>query len=94
MFYSGTEFPTEYRGDLFIAFHGSWNRSKKTGYKIVRVLIEDGFPVGIEDFVSGWLTPFRTVWGRPVDIAFSSDGAMFISDDQGGNIYRVVYGSD
>ena len=93
-FYSGTEFPTKYRGDLFIAFHGSWNRSKKTGYKIVRVLIEDRSPVGIEDFVSGWLTPFRTVWGRPVDIEFSADGAMFISDDQGGNIYRVIYGSE
>ena len=93
-FYSGTEFPTEYRGDLFIAFHGSWNRSKKTGYKIVRVLIEDGSPVGIEDFVSGWLTPYGSVWGRPVDIDFSVGGAMFISDDQGGNIYRVVYGSD
>ena len=93
-FYGGTEFPTKYRSDLFIAFHGSWNRSKKTGYKIVRVLIEDGFPVGIEDFVSGWLTPFRTVWGRPVDIEFSVEGAMFISDDLGGNIYRVSYGSD
>ncbi len=93
-FYNGTEFPTEYRGDLFIAFHGSWNRSKKTGYKIVRVLIEDGFPIGIEDFVSGWLTPYGSVWGRPVDIEFSINGAMFISDDRDGNIYRVVYGSE
>ena len=93
-FYSGAEFPTEYRGDLFIAFHGSWNRSKKTGYKIVRVLIENGFPVGIEDFVSGWLTPYGSVFGRPVDIEFSVDGAMFISDDQEGFIYRVAYESD
>ncbi len=93
-FYTGAEFPAEYRGDLYIAFHGSWNRSKKTGYKIVRVLIENGLPVGIEDFVSGWLTPYGSVWGRPVDIEFSGDGVMFISDDLGGNIYRVVYGSD
>ena len=93
-FYTGAEFPVKYRGDLFIAFHGSWNRSKKTGYKIVRVLIENGFPVGIEDFVSGWLTPYGSVLGRPVDIEFSVDGAMFISDDQEGFIYRVAYESD
>ena len=93
-FYTGTAFPAEYRGDLYIGFHGSWNRSKKTGYKIVRVLIENGLPVGIEDFVSGWLTPFGSVWGRPVDVEFSIGGAMFISDDQEGFIYRVVYESD
>ena len=90
-FYNGGQFPAEYRGDLFIAFHGSWNRSKKTGYKVVRVRVEDGLPVSIEDFVSGWLMPDETRWGRPVDVEISPDGSMFVSDDYQGKVYKITY---
>ncbi len=89
-FYSGQLFPAEYRGDLFIAFHGSWNRSTKTGYKVVRVRMRDGRPTGIEDFAAGWLVGDR-VWGRPVDVSVGPDGALYVSDDAAGNIYRIAY---
>jgi len=90
-FYYGTQFPEEFRGDLYIAFHGSWNRTKRTGYKVVRVILEEGVPVRIEDFVSGWLHPTGSRWGRPVDVEIGSDGSMFISDDYKGAVYRVSY---
>jgi len=95
-FYSGNIFPTEYRGDLFVALHGSWNRSVPTGYKIIRVRMDEkGEPKGVEDFISGWLKPGETkkgvYSGRPVGIAFAADGSMYISDDSGGVIYRVVW---
>jgi glucose/arabinose dehydrogenase len=96
-FYGGTEFPVEYQNNIFVAFHGSWNRSVPTGYKVVRVkLDEKGQPVGgAEDFVTGWLAPGekqRGRWmGRPVGIVFGGDGAMYLSDDAGGVIYRITY---
>ena len=96
-FYEGSEFPREYRNNIFVAFHGSWNRSVPTGYKIVRVKLDDkGQPQGdAEDFITGWLAPGETKkgrWmGRPVGIVFGSDGAMYVSDDAGGVIYRVTY---
>jgi len=90
-FYNGGKFPPEFKGDLFIAFHGSWNRSEKTGYKVVRVQMEDGLPVSIEDFVSGWLMPDETRWGRPVDVEISPDGSMFVSDDFQGIVYKITY---
>ncbi len=95
-FYSGNMFPAEYRGDLFVALHGSWNRSVPTGYKIIRVRMDDkGEPRGVEDFISGWLKPGETKrgvqMGRPVGIAVGPDGAMYVSDDSGGVIYRVVW---
>ena len=96
-FYEGSEFPAEYRNNLFVAFHGSWNRSVPTGYKVVRVKLDDqGQPVGgAEDFITGWLAPGETKrgrWmGRPVGIVFGGDGAMYLSDDAGGVIYRVTY---
>jgi len=96
-FYEGSEFPPEYRNNIFVAFHGSWNRSVPTGYKIVRVKLDDkGQPQGgAEDFITGWLAPGETKkgrWmGRPVGIVFGSDGAMYVSDDAGGVIYRVTY---
>ncbi len=90
-FYYGTQFPEKYRGDLYIAFHGSWNRTKPTGYKIVRVILEGGLPVRIEDFISGWLLPTGKRWGRPVDVEISANGSMFISDDYKGIVYRVSY---
>jgi glucose/arabinose dehydrogenase len=96
-FYEGTQFPAEYRNNIFVAFHGSWNRSIPTGYKVVRVKLDDkGQPVGgAEDFITGWLAPGETKkgrWmGRPVGIAFGSDGSMYLSDDSGGVIYRITY---
>jgi len=99
-FYQGEMFPAEYRGDLFIALHGSWNRSVPIGYEVVRVDIENGRPVGEPlSFVSGWLEGRRgavnrvagTGWGRPVDVLGLPDGSLLISDDEGGRIYRVTY---
>src|SRR5450755_459986 len=96
-FYEGSNFPAEYRNSLFVAFHGSWNRSVPTGYKVVRVKLDDkGQPQGgAEDFITGWLAPDETKkgrWmGRPVGIAFDSDGTMYVSDDAGGVIYRITY---
>ena len=97
-FYEGSTFPLEYRNSIFVALHGSWNRSVPTGYKIVRVKLDDkGQPQGgAEDFITGWLAPGETKkgrWmGRPVGIVFGSDGSMYLSDDSGGVIYRVTYG--
>jgi glucose/arabinose dehydrogenase len=98
-FYEGSEFPAEYQNNIFVAFHGSWNRSIPTGYKIVRVKLDDrGQPVGsAQDFITGWLAPGETKkgrWmGRPVGVVFGGDGAMYLSDDAGGVIYRVTYGT-
>jgi glucose/arabinose dehydrogenase len=89
-FYHGQMFPPEYRGDLFIGFHGSWNRSTKTGYKVVRVRMRDGRPAAAEDFATGWLVGDR-VWGRPVDASVGPDGALYVSDDYAGLIYRITY---
>ena len=89
-FYTGSMFPAEYRGDLFIAFHGSWNRSVPTGYKVVRVRFKNGRPVGLENFVDVWYKRGR-VEHRPVDVAVGPDGALYISDDSGGTIFRVTY---
>ncbi len=89
-FYHGQMFPAEYRGDLFIGFHGSWNRSTKTGYKVVRVRMRDGRPAAIEDFAVGWLVGGR-VWGRPVDVSVGPDGALYVTDDRTGLIYRITY---
>ena len=90
-FYRGTQFPARYRGALFIAFHGSWNRSVKTGYKVVAVFFANGRPQRVEDFVTGWLEPGERVTGRPVGVAVAPDGSLYISDDQGGTIYKVTY---
>lgn len=88
-FYAGKLFPKEYWGDLFVAFHGSWNRSIPTGYKVVRIKIKHGKPEGIEDFATGWLKGQRA-WGRPVDVVVGPDGGLYISDDRGGFIYRIT----
>jgi len=96
-FYEGSEFPAEYRNNIFVAFHGSWNRSVPTGYKVVRVKLDDkGQPQGgTEDFITGWLAPGEKQkgrWmGRPVGIVFGGDGAMYLSDDAAGVIYRITY---
>ncbi|MGA2354099.1 MAG: PQQ-dependent sugar dehydrogenase [Terriglobales bacterium] len=96
-FYEGSQFPPEYQNNIFVAFHGSWNRSIPTGYKVVRIKLDDkGQPVGgAQDFITGWLAPGETKkgrWmGRPVGIAFSSDGTMYLSDDSSGVVYRITY---
>jgi glucose/arabinose dehydrogenase len=96
VFYTGKMFPAEYQGDLFVAFHGSWNRSVPTGYKVVRVKMDEhGEPTGVKDFITGWLPPGETrkgKWmGRPVGFAIAEDGSLYISDDGSGSIYRVTW---
>ena len=91
-FYTGKMFPDEYKGDIFIAEHGSWNRSKKIGYRISRVKIENNKSVVYETFIYGWLDDDeQEAWGRPVDILILDDGSMLISDDKANAIYRVTY---
>jgi len=89
-FYTGTQFPPEYRNNLFIAEHGSWNRSRKVGYRIVRVVIEGGRALKHEVFAEGWLQG-ESVWGRPVDLEVMPDGSLLVSDDHAGAIYRIAY---
>jgi len=90
-FYTGSAFPADYRGDAFVAFHGSWNRSVPTGDKVVRVQVQNGKPASIDDFVTGWQRPDGSRWGRPVSIVMTTDGALLVSDDMGGKIWRVAY---
>jgi glucose/arabinose dehydrogenase len=89
-FYTGSQFPEEYRNNIFIAEHGSWNRSKRIGYRVKRVVVEGGKAVKQEVFAEGWLENER-VWGRPVDIAMLPDGSLLVSDDHAGAIYRIEY---
>lgn len=89
-FYTGKQFPAEYRNDAFIAFHGSWNRFPPAGYRVVRVRFRNGQPVGYEDFVTGFQRGLKA-WGRPVDVLTAPDGALFVTDDAGGRIYRITY---
>ncbi len=88
-FYTGRQFPPEYQGSLFVALHGSWNRSTPTGYKVIRVRF-DGATPRAEDFATGWLSG-RRGWGRPVDLAVGRDGSLFLSDDSQGVVYRITY---
>jgi glucose/arabinose dehydrogenase len=90
-FYTGKMFPAEYQGDAFVALHGSWNRAEPTGYKILRVRMKDGKPVGgYDDFITGWFTDGK-VWGRPVGLLVAQDGSLLIVDDGGRRIWRVTY---
>jgi glucose/arabinose dehydrogenase len=92
-FYTGTQFPQRYRGNIFAAEHGSWNRAHRTGYKIIMVPLENGKSSGIyEDFLIGFLTPDGKVWGRPVGVTVAHDGSLLVSDDGGNRIWRVSYG--
>ena len=84
-----TTFPADYRGDLLVAFHGSWNRSTPTGAKVVRIHVANGKPASIEDFVTGWQHSNGSRWGRPVDVLVAADGSVLVSDDDAGAIYRV-----
>lgn len=94
-FYNATAgralFPEEYRGDAFVALHGSWNRLSRTGYTVVRVKLRDGRPTGeYEDFLVGFVTSPRNVWGRPVGLAVARDGALLVTDDENGTLWRVA----
>jgi glucose/arabinose dehydrogenase len=92
VFYTGRQFPSEYDGEVFAALHGSWNRAKRTGFKVVRVLLKGGGPTGeYEDFMTGFLTDGGEIWGRPVGVAVSKDGALYVSDDGSNIIWRVSY---
>ena len=90
-FYQGKQFPESYRDQLFVAQHGSWNRSKPQGYRIVVVKFQNGRPVADEVFAEGWLSAGDDVSGRPVDILELADGSLLVSDDQSGAIYRISY---
>lgn len=88
-FVSNTSWPKDYQNNLLVAFHGSWNRSVATGYKVVRLILDDsGKLIKQEDFISGWLTSNGAL-GRPVDVVFDTSGALYISDDKAGVIYKV-----
>src|SRR6266404_3864867 len=94
-FYTGVQFPAEYKSDIFAAFHGSWNRMKRTGYKVVRVPFDHstGKPLGeYEDFVTGFVSPEGKVWGRPVGMTVAKDGSLLISEDGNGTIWRDSHG--
>ena len=92
-FYSARQFPEEFRGDLFAAEHGSWNRAYRTGYEVIRVPLQSGHATGeFQDFLTGFVTPSGEVWGRPVGVAVGADGALFVTDDGSHSIWRVAYG--
>ncbi|PAW79571.1 MAG: sorbosone dehydrogenase [Verrucomicrobia bacterium Tous-C9LFEB] len=89
-FYEGTTFPARYRGQIFAGLHGSWNRSRRTGYKVVMVSVKNGSAAGeYEDFLTGFVTTDGNVWGRPVGVTTAKDGALLVSDDGGKVIWRV-----
>ena len=82
LFYEGSEFPATYKGDIFAAEHGSWNKSKRAGYEVIRVPVKDGKATGeYEDFLTGFVTPKGDVWGRPVGVAVAPDGSLYVSED-------------
>jgi len=92
-FYAGTMLPEPYRKQIFIAEHGSWNRTPPIGYRISLVRLREGKAVSYEAFAEGWLRD-EVAWGRPVDIQVMPDGALLVSDDKAGVIYRISYGAD
>lgn len=92
VFYTGKQFPPQYKNNAFIAFHGSWNRSVPTGFKVALLKFENGNPTGFEDFLTGFLNNNgKNQFGRPAGLAVTNDGALLISDDSNGIIYRVSY---
>jgi hypothetical protein len=89
-FYTGRMFPEKYRKGIFIAEHGSWNRTHKIGYRVTFVPFENGRYSRFEVFAEGWLQG-ESAWGRPVDVLVMPDGALLVSDDESGTIYRISY---
>ncbi len=90
-FYTGTQFPAAYRNRIFIAEHGSWNRSRKIGYRVTMVTLDGNKAVRYEPFAEGWLQR-ESAWGRPADVQVAPDGSLLVSDDHAGAIYRIRYG--
>jgi glucose/arabinose dehydrogenase len=91
-FYTGQQFPPEYRLDAFAAEHGSWNRARRTGYKVIRIPMKEGKATGeYEDFLVGFVTPEGNVWGRPVGVTLAKDGSLLVTDDGSGIVWRVAY---
>jgi glucose/arabinose dehydrogenase len=91
-FYTGKQFPAAYAGDGFAAEHGSWNRSHRTGYEVIRILMHDGHATGeYEDFLTGFVTQDGKVWGRPVGVTVANDGSLFVTDDASNSVWRVSY---
>jgi glucose/arabinose dehydrogenase len=91
-FYEGSMFPADYKNTAFVTMHGSWNRGNRTGYKVVRVLFKDSKPTGeYEDFMTGFVVDDGNVWGRPVGLAIGQDGALFVTEDGSGTIWRVSH---
>jgi hypothetical protein len=92
VFYDKSAFPAEYRGDAFATLHGSWNREERTGYKVIRARMKDGKPTGVyEDFMTGFVLDKNTVWGRPAGVAVAQDGALLVSDDANGTVFRIIH---
>jgi glucose/arabinose dehydrogenase len=91
-FYEGKQFPAEYRGDLFVTSHGSRNRAKRTGYKVVCIYAPNGKATGeYQDFVTGFVDDEANVWGRPVGVTVASDGALVFTDEASNSVWRVTY---
>ncbi len=91
-FYTGNMFPAEYKGDIIVAQHGSWNRSNKVGYRLMRLTIEGNEATSATVFADGWLDEAtQNQWGRPVDVLQLPDGSVLVSDDQAGLVYRISY---
>ena len=91
-FYNGSNFPAVYQGSAFVTLHGSWNRAKRAGYKVVRLIFDNsGKPTGeVEDFMTGFVVSDKAVWGRPVGVAVAQDGSLFVSEDGNGSIWRIA----
>jgi glucose/arabinose dehydrogenase len=90
-FYTGSMFPSEYRNRIFIAEHGSWNRDEPIGYRVTMVRLEGNRAVSYETFAEGWLRKNGKAWGRPADVLVMPDGALLVSDDEAGAIYRISF---
>ena len=91
-FYDGSQFPAEYRGDIFAGEHGSWNKAVRTGYEVIRVPMKEGRATGqYEDFLTGFVTADGDVWGRPVGVAVAHDGSLIVTDDGSNSVWRVSY---
>ncbi len=91
-FYNGSQFPTPYHGDLFVASHGSWNKAVRGGYELLRVRISNGVATGTyEDFMTGFVNPDGTVWGRPAGVCIGADGALYVADDTSNTVWRITY---
>lgn len=95
VFYEDSNLPAEYKGDAFVTLHGSWNRGKRTGYKVIRLFFKNGKPTGeYEDFRTGFFISDEAVWGRPVGIGVAKDGSVFVSEDGSGTIWRIAAEAD